>query len=610
MIIKKKPRTDEQQAALDELSKRIWKMRDELIKKRAEGTLTEQEINALDDEFNALIEQEQKLKEQFYYDRIDTYSNDEAAIMSDIREIIGAIEKKDYIERLEWQRDTLKRLADYVSTPPTPPDKDELLKDIKRCMPVRGWKTCYDFMCHCIEMQIEALRRAGISTDEAKRIVEYKTSSFYAKPRTLSKRKGEPTETHEQEKDPITNIINSMPSSAPLNAIVTAIGFRGHELELPARMGETSKSIKWTMAKDKATQTIVDAQTGKSEEKEIDVYKAGIKSKATDITLQLPVGDAIAKQGDSLSKFFVLFIQYANEHAVHNGTLTTDVIAVPFDDILSKGMYRYDSAIRDGFEQARDYLTSVKIQGQSKVTKKKTLRQDTLQVLFTGGTIENRVCYMQLNPHLNWQFIMQYFAILPNYYYRLSPRGANLLWYLFYRGRQVADEKHTSDDGKIEFNINYRTIQHRLGLPSEIGNRKRKETIYDPIESAIYEIEEAHLKDFNNDELQLEVYDAGGLDSGYVKVILSGQFAKSIIEIGKNKAKAIKKTKAQVERVQEQALIINTAKKMEREQAAATDHPDTKTDNAAGTLEGSKPNEEHEQTGTTGAGDSAEKPGT
>lgn len=407
----------------------------------------------------------------------------------------------------------------------------------------------------------------------------------------------------------IINPLSPMPSSAPINVIFTAMGFRGHEMELPDRMGETTKAVKWTMQKDKAMQTIVDAKTGKEVEKEVDVFKAGVKSKTTEITLQLPVGDAIAKQGDSLSKFFVLFMQYANDHAYHDGALTTDVIAIPFDDILSKGMYTSDFSIRKGFEPAREYLTSVKIQGQSKITNKKTLRQDTLQVLFTGGTIENRVCYMQLNPHLNWKFMMQYFSILPDYYYRLSSRGANLLWYLFYRGRQVADEKHTSDDGKIEFNISYKTIQHRLGLPSEIGNRKRKETIYDPIESAIYEIEEAHLKDFNNDELQLEVYDAGGLDSGYVKVILSGQFAKSIIEIGKNKAKAIKKTKAQVERVQEQALIINTAKKMEREQAAATDHPDTKTDNAAGMLEGSKPHEEHEQTGTTGAGNSTEKPG-
>ena len=96
---------------------------------------------------------------------------------------------------------------------------------------------------------------------------------------------------------------------------------------------------------------------------------------------------------------------------------------------------------------------------------------------------------------------------------------------------------------------------------------------------------------------------------GKLRVNLAGTLSEYNSEQGAKRVKRVTKAEKMHDRAVEKALTAIETKRLEAQQAAATDHPDTKTDNAAGMLEGSKPHEEHEQTGTTGAGDSAEKSG-
>ena len=113
-----------------------------------------------------------------------------------------------------------------------------------------------------------------------------------------------------------------------------------------------------------------------------------------------------------------------------------------------------------------DTLTSLKIKGHIQQTKKKGSSIDALEVLFTGARIERGQCTIYFNERISWSFIAQYFTILPRYYFRLPNRASDLLYYIFYLARQ-----HTRDiEERGYFTIGFRAIQHRLQLPSEVGN--------------------------------------------------------------------------------------------------------------------------------------------
>ena len=76
------------------------------------------------------------------------------------------------------------------------------------------------------------------------------------------------------------------------------------------------------------------------------------------------------------------------------------------------------------------------------------------------------MCYIQLETDFNREFLIQYFTFLSSYYFKLSNRASDLLYYIFYLARQ--NTKEIEERGY--FTIGFRAIQHRLQLPSEIGN--------------------------------------------------------------------------------------------------------------------------------------------
>ena len=117
----------------------------------------------------------------------------------------------------------------------------------------------------------------------------------------------------------------------------------------------------------------------------------------------------------------------------------------------------------------------------------------------------------------------------------------------------------------------FRAIQSRLQLPSEVGNPNPQRDIKQPIEDAIEQLETEHSKLYGNTEFSL--YPVGEdtapiaeyLDNGYLKVTLTGDFAKTFIAISKETARQVEQARKQKERITEKAKAINTAKAMERE---------------------------------------------
>ena len=96
------------------------------------------------------------------------------------------------------------------------------------------------------------------------------------------------------------------------------------------------------------------------------------------------------------------------------------------------------------------------------------------------------------NEKINLDFIASYYSVIPQFAYGLSNNGFLLVRYIFYLARQ--NTAAIKKDGS--FNIKLENIRENLGLPfvEEVKNRKYKQFIFDPIENAVEEIEEAMRK--------------------------------------------------------------------------------------------------------------------
>ena len=188
---------------------------------------------------------------------------------------------------------------------------------------------------------------------------------------------------------------------------------------------------------------------------------------------------------------------------------------------------------------------------------------ETLEVLFTGAKIERGQCTIYLNPRINWGFIAQYFTILPLYYFRLSNRASDLLYYIFYLARQ--NTKQIEEKGY--FNIGLRAIQHRLQLPNENGLNNPQRDIKQVIDDAIEELETTHFMFFNNNEFNLLlVADDDApikeyLDNGYLKINFTGSFADFFVAISKETKFQIKTQERKRAKIAEKAMIKNLEKK-------------------------------------------------
>lgn len=339
----------------------------------------------------------------------------------------------------------------------------------------------------------------------------------------------------------------NVPDSTASNLILETLGAGADIADLPARKRQVNHST-----------TLEVLESGKRRQVSLNTQKASVTIELADI-------DKLTGSNKPAKKLFVLALIKANEQAIHDGQLTKNYISFPLQELIDTGFYSTPQSARKGFNAGMDTLTSLKIKGHIQQTKKKGSSIDALEVLFTGARIKRGQCTIFFNERISWSFIAQYFTILPRYYFRLSNRASDLLYYIFYLARQ-----HARDiEERGYFTIGFRAIQHRLQLPSEIGNNNPDRTIKQPIEEAIEQIEGGHSGLYGNMEFSLlPVYDETAtiseyLENGYLKVELKGAFAETFIAISKDTAKQIEAAQKRQARITEKAIAINTAKKLE-----------------------------------------------
>lgn len=337
-----------------------------------------------------------------------------------------------------------------------------------------------------------------------------------------------------------------VPDSAASNLILEVLAAGEEIAELPERKKRVSHGVKLEVLENGQRRQV------------------NLKNKTETVTIELADINKLTGHNRPAKKLFVLALIMANEQALHNGELTREYVSFPLQELVDIGFYKSLKTARAGFLAGADTLTSLKVKGHYQYGKKKNDANDALRVLFPDAQIVKGQCSIYLNPRINWGFIATYFTKLPRYYFRLSNRGSDLLYYIFYMARQ----KTTEIKERGYFTIGFRAIQYRLQLPSEVNNTNPYRTIREPIESAIEEIEEAHASHFENMDFGLlPVFDdtapiADYLDRGYLRVELKGEFAADFIALSEAAAAKIAAATKKRERIQEQAIAINTAKKM------------------------------------------------
>lgn len=339
----------------------------------------------------------------------------------------------------------------------------------------------------------------------------------------------------------------NVPDSTASNLILETLGAGAAIADLPARKRQVNHAT-----------TLEVLESGNRRQ-------VSLKTQKASVTIELADIDKLTGSNKPAKKLFVLSLIKANEQAIFDGQLTKDYISFPLQELIDIGFYKTPQSARTGFKAGMDALTSLKIKGHIQQTKKRGSSIDALEVLFTGANIKNGQCTVYFNPRISWSFIAQYFTILPRYYFKLPSRASDLLYYIFFLARQ-----HTRDiEERGYFTISFRAIQHRLQLPSEIGNTRPQQTIKQPIENAIEELETEHSNLYGNTEFSLlPVYDEAAsikdyLDNGYLKVSLTGAFAETYIEISKDTAKKIEQAEKRQARITEKAVAIKTAKAIE-----------------------------------------------
>lgn len=209
-------------------------------------------------------------------------------------------------------------------------------------------------------------------------------------------------------------------------------------------------------------------------------------------------------------------------------------VGFSLQELVDLGMYSTTSNALRGVREFITQQTNAQISGTVKKGRKTVKAKES--IMFYDMELDNGYVKIMVNEKLNVDFFANYFTVFPRFAYALNINAFSLVRYIFFRARQ--EKKSIKEKGS--FNINLDTVRGALGLPSieDVNNRKYRQFIIEPIETAIEEIEEAlktvpeakeygftitpHGTDTSNINKWLE---------GYLEIGLNGDFAETFIRI-------------------------------------------------------------------------------
>lgn len=183
--------------------------------------------------------------------------------------------------------------------------------------------------------------------------------------------------------------------------------------------------------------------------------------------------------------------------------------------------------------------------------------------MFYNAYTENGYVHISVNHNFNFEFIAPTFTVFPRFAYRLKNINAfNLVVYIFFLARQNLN----SIKNKKMFTINLDSVRNRLALPApgNVNNRRYRQLIIDPIETAIEEIEETlktvpEAKDcsFTITPVGTDTTNINLWLDGYLEIQLDNAFAKKFVEL----ATQFESTQEQINRARIKEIAKLSAKK-------------------------------------------------
>ena len=159
------------------------------------------------------------------------------------------------------------------------------------------------------------------------------------------------------------------------------------------------------------------------------------KSRNSSIQLTISNYDnLVTKQDRSTRKIFnFLMQQYNLQHSKE--------IKFNLNDLVDRGIYKSTDTARRGLKNCMNKLTSIKVAGVIKKGNREIA--STIQVLFTGMTIKNGNCIVDINEKMDIEFLAQYITLLPKWTYKLNSTAYEIIDYIFYRARQSTSDIKT-----------------------------------------------------------------------------------------------------------------------------------------------------------------------
>lgn len=342
------------------------------------------------------------------------------------------------------------------------------------------------------------------------------------------------------------------PNGPASNQMINVVSHAGEMDLFQRRLGENSHSSQLD---------IYVPPTGSNELSQKIVYTTD----NTETTIQLDNVDLFSKSKKPLKKILTYTLVKLSQTNIYEDPSSDIKITFPLQDFVDLGSYKNMATARQAFNQAKNPLTSIKIEGL--VKDKKDMNQITesgIEVLFTGAHIKKGIVEIYLNKRINWQlFALQYFSILPKTYFSLSDNAADSLLNI-----SILARKRISEIKKNGFfTLSFRTLQQILNLPDEDKTKNPGRDIKDAILNALDEINKS-----NNEDMEIEaVFNPNGniiqfLEEGYAKITLKDQFESYFTKLADRKTEKIESTKKKRDELVERAKVKAMAAKMEKEQ--------------------------------------------
>lgn len=227
-------------------------------------------------------------------------------------------------------------------------------------------------------------------------------------------------------------------------------------------------------------------------------------------------------------KIFRHLMSLVDKQCISNGYVHKYEVGFPLSDLIGDNLYKNEDTARRGFARAMNAITGVKVMGVS-VRKgkgkdgKKTEKQADMGVLFYHARVKNNYCTVYLNDQINWNFVNDFYTIIPSYHLQLTDNGSDLLANIFELARQNGDKLKRGES----FNIGFREICYKLNLPTEeevaeIKDRQYKRWIVKPLNDAITELQKQNDRGYSitvhaNSGLPIGEY----LNKGYIEIAVN-----------------------------------------------------------------------------------------